>query len=708
MGAPEKKPVSRDQFPENEFNEIISTNPHAMCRLRVARLAAGGKMATLRGMAPSHHPIPLRLVRQVPELIAEMHGGGRFRISVWQTDYDERFEGFPTWDESIEGAPRPMPDSVRMTILYNEESGQLEVVAQDGHGRPQQLIGGTVATHIRSVQNALAPQAQQPSYGAPPPWAPQPPQQPIAAMPAGSAPPSLPAPTYHMGQLQPPPSDLGWTRIPITVATQPAPDQWAWVREAYRATYQREPENPASTQIAMGWQQQQAAATAQERANTARLEAMLSATNAQLAAFREDNARLAAKLEAEKADAERRRQENERELRFQREQQATQAQIAEMRSMIALQAQSKPQPSALEGLAPFAPVIGAVLSAHIQAQASARQAEVELQRHARSAEASAAQKQNEMLVALATRREPTPPSLMDQLAPMLAVMGPMVTPILVKWMDNQDPSKVAELRSYQSQESQAFLMMLVNFIKEMNPADDQPWWAPALMSVLEKMGGGMMALAAQQQLAAGGGAAALPPPAMDARSQVVQERPQPRQAPVERQQAPTPPAAPQQQSSGLDAVLATLAQSNPVAAQQTALVFNAMAESEPPDAAWFTNEWMVLIFNLHAKVDADRMAELFVDHVNHCRTFGILPALLADVFKSPADVLGRGLFMMPVGLTDRSYVENVITLVAEQIMLDESEADAELDADPSNDEGAEDDPRGLEDDEDEEAAAAAE
>jgi len=453
----------------------------------------------------------------------------------------------------------------------------------------------------------------------------------------------------------------------------------------------------AATQIAMGWQQREQAGGQQQQAQNARLEAMMQATQERLAATERAHAMQLQAEREQRAELERRLERERAEAQRKAEQQAFEAKLARLEDRLTSGSQQRgPDYAAL--MTALVPLGVAWVQSSAERDRSATIAQLESQK---------------TLLATVTQKPdplPPPPSMAKELVPVIAAIAPLLAPMLAQWMSNMDPAKLADARSQSHGEQTIYLQMLTALIKDLAPADNMPWWAEPVMGLLAQAGGAAQAMALAAGQAQAGSAPQLPPGVQGAaprtvegQGAVVRERPAPS---VEQ-----PPAPPQQQAQpaavglDLDALLAALSQQDPQAAANTTLVFRAIIAQQPFDPSWLTHEWLVLVFNLHQKLEPEKLSELFLDHLSHCRAFGILPQAMGAVFEHPAAVLGEGLYRMPVGMMDRPYVESVITLIAEQIELDERETDIETDGDPAPDDES---PDYVEEDEnavlDEEAA----
>lgn len=684
---------SRQEMPEREIAEYLTVNPSHMVDVQVRRLSVGTQVATLRG--GNRLTFPLRCIAQLPGVIAEIWGGGRFIIKV--RDHGAPIGEnllVPQWVETAEGQTRAIPDNVTFTVTHDAERDALVAVLVDAQGRFSPLIGGSVAATIASLMSGGASAVP-------------------GALPAGSAPaasgsaPQLPPIQYDPYGRPLAPPDVDWVKFPWDVRKGTVPEQWEWLKRAHQGFFPgaaQSNDTSAATQIAMGWQQREQAGGAQQQAANARLEAAFQNMQERLAATERAHAM---QLQAERdgrAELERRLERERGEAQRKAEQQAFQAQLARLEDKLSLQQQAPQQrgPDYAALMTALAP-IGV---AWVQSQASQHQSAMQTQLES-----------TKTLLATVTHREPPPPpapSLAKEITPIIVAVAPILAPAIAQWLSNMDPSKVAELRSQSHGEQTIYLQMLTALIKEMAPADNMPWWAEPVMGLLQQAGGAAqaMALSAQAQVAQlppGVGSAQPQQRTVEGQGAVVRERQAPQVVetrPVQ-QHEPAPAQATQPAAVGLDldALLAALAQQDPQAAANTTLVFRAIIAQQPFDPSWLTHEWLVLVFNLHQKLEPEKLSELFLDHLSHCRAFGILPQAMSAVFDDPAAVLGEGLYRMPVGMVDRAYVERVIELIAEQIEVDERETDIETDADPApNDES----PDYVEEDEnavlDEEAA----
>lgn len=205
--------------------------------------------------------------------------------------------------------------------------------------------------------------------------------------------------------------------------------------------------------------------------------------------------------------------------------------------------------------------------------------------------------------------------------------------------------------------TEAQVMMLgalSNFIKDQQ-GPNPPWWLPMIESVVESIKAGVTtAVVASSQ---GPGAPApqhLPSPQQP--RGVVETHAEPVQGPP----GMAPAEAAQWQG---------FMKENEVAAKATYMAYQ--SPQMPTDLK--TPEWRILIFNLHCKEDPDEFAPIVADHLEHQRTFGLLPESFAAVFTEPAKAFSTVLKALPIGSMDPPYAEAFLAAIVKEITDRETE-----------------------------------
>jgi hypothetical protein len=119
----------------------------------------------------------------------------------------------------------------------------------------------------------------------------------------------------------------------------------------------------------------------------------------------------------------------------------------------------------------------------------------------------------------------------------------------------------------------------------------------------------------------------------------------------------------------------SLAQIDAQAAQATQMVWNAIP------GEFHTQEWRVLIFNIHARTAAAEVAENLVDYLAHLQRYEMLPPALADVFNDSSSVEAI-VMALPIARVDQEYTETLIAAVKQLIEEASQEEDEGEEEDP--------------------------
>jgi hypothetical protein len=97
----------------------------------------------------------------------------------------------------------------------------------------------------------------------------------------------------------------------------------------------------------------------------------------------------------------------------------------------------------------------------------------------------------------------------------------------------------------------------------------------------------------------------------------------------------------------------------------------------------------LILFNLHARLEVDEIAETLCFHLYHCKRFNLLPPDLTRVFEEgqTANVLRTVLGILPIFAKDPDYSNAVVERVAEMIDEHEEEDDDEAEDEQEEDAG---------------------
>lgn len=601
----------------------------AMLTVEIKRQTPGASWAGVRTIT-----IPSNKIFDVGDMVRRFAGGGTFVFFV--RDHASREPVLPRWKESFEGAI--IPPNPNLTILHDPETDQLVIgpmadsTSAGFSGMPSTVSGALTGGAYGSPLPSFAAQAPIPGYPAAPPNAPH-----------------FPTPQRDAaGHLAPPPEGS----VPSWVRSYPPQQQWEVAAKTYEQKHGHPPPsgNTTADALAMNWVNAQHADTSRERAQVARLEARLEAQAMQTAQLQQT-------LQAQLS-------QSEKELERERSRQQTTLLEAKLTAMEARMSAPAPQKQFdLAQLAPFVPVLVAyVQNMHANTKIE-QQTQIE-----------------QMKLMFSGNQQKQGPSEVTQL---LAAVGPLLAPVLVQWVSNQSPDKVAELRESSSMQQQIMLKMMMDFIMANTPQDQpSPWWQEPLMglfSTLSGVGGAMLMRGGQTNLAA------LPRPE--------QPLPPPSVGPEVEDRGPAaiiPPPPPSQSVVNFDRLFEHFAKTDPHATELTRAVVTELQRMNV-DPRFLSHEWVVIIFNLHTKLDPNEMVPLFVNHIEHARDFSMLPEPLAAIFENPETITRSLITQLPIySMVDKEYGEMIIGAISGEIVLREKEriaAETETDDEDGDEDG---------------------
>ena len=649
--AASPKIPTRDEFPQEEWLELLSNfeGTGELVRLDIRRASPAGQWNSIRTIL-----LPPRKVPDIKPALTALAGGGKYIFEVQDKGTRQRL--LPRWQETIESQIKAPIDGV--TIIFDADTDDLKLGPQG----IETFAGWQPPPSIaQQVQNPIA-QGAPVGYGVPV-------VPPIAGGYGAPAPvvqgqqhqlPPFPVPQRDLrGNVLPPPEEL----LPGKWAKgYPVHEQWRLAENHYETRYGVAPQTPADAAghaTAMQWVVQQQGAASQAEMRAARAEERVSSerTQMQLLLDAEREKARAAQVEVEK-------------LRARTEAQELKAQLSMLETKIQLLG-TQPQKPALDVVAlaaAVAPIVTAFITAS-SSRASAERAE-----------------QNELMKTMLAAQPKS------NIAETLTAVAPLVTPVLVQWLSNQSPEKLADMRMSMDESRMGLLKMMHDLIQSSTPRDEpEPWWKPVLMAVLNEVRGfgREMALAgaAQRQLPSGMPHHMLPvaPPEMHPQAQQAPQQRAPQgvvqqaveQAAIEPVAAiVTPP--PQGVPGNFDPLLNALAQTDPEAARATALLLQNLlmgvqAGHPAADPRFLTHEWVVILFNLHAKLSPDEIIPLVLEHISHLATFQMLPGVLLNVFDEPEKAIPALLAALPT--LDTKYVETLTPMLIDAI--NESTSDVE-------------------------------
>lgn len=241
--------------------------------------------------------------------------------------------------------------------------------------------------------------------------------------------------------------------------------------------------------------------------------------------------------------------------------------------------------------------------------------------------------QTKLILASMTRKEPEPkPTFSPEMVTAIAGLG---VPLLTKWMESSGPQASAELMQLEHEQRMMHLKMVADMMVSSMP-EPPPIWQPIVEQMINMVGSAGMALANKQ----------LP------------RTPQglPSGAPT---QAPTQAPASTAQSD----MIAQMQESDPEAAADVQNIFARL----PPGLGFHTHEWMVILFNVHSRLEVDELTEIMVAHLSNCARFGMMPTPLHNVFEEPEAALRVVLTPLPIHAKDPEYVDALIDALSAAI-----------------------------------------
>jgi len=571
---------------------------------------------------------PLSRVKDIAQQCSDLLvGGGRIKVRVEVPDETgQKHRILPEWFETFDGTPRVGAHFDALTIAWDDQENTFVTVPRPGH-----------------TPAASAPYGAG-TYAAPPQ------SQPAGAF--GGAFADFPRPMRGPnGGLAPPPSTMvpGWLR-------GYAPEQqWDALASEYARTNGGRRPSLEPVDVAMAWKDQGLrdadrsdvrAARWEERFETGR-----EAANQKIEAER--NARIS--LERRLSEMETRHARELGEQQAKNREDALRAEIAQIRQ-IATQPQQAPGGGA-SALAPFAPAIATVLTGFLANQQAA------------------AARQSDMMLALLTKPAPVQPSMMDSITPLLAAVSPIAGPALLQWIQSQSPAALAELADQKHAQGQAMVSMMMDFIKWQTPSDTpEPWWLGPLKQAVDGVTGGlnraMMVAAANPQLPAPPQPQTLPkqPPTIDLTQQRQQrDHASAGQGPARDENEPPPAIA--TPTEDLEMFIGRLAEVDKVAANYTQLVMRMLAQRVQTgelDPRLITHEWVSIVFAVHKKEPLRELVPHIVDHLEHSRAFGRLPAQFADVFTDQ-NAIAVFIGLLPISSLEPAYAKALTEALIEEI-----------------------------------------
>jgi len=586
--------VTQDDVPR-EAILTLRTNGHTVIALEIKRKLPSGKWADIRkGIL-----VPPEALFNLGSAVRQLCGGGGFVYTI--TDPNTREVIAPRWEETYDGMPRATPED--LTIVWEENTRELLVQRKsmtlgvvDNPLSP--MLGGPAGGGGYSLSSGLTQ-----GMGVPP-------------MPSQ---PALPQPQRDLhGNVLPPPPEM----VPSWLRTMPAFVQWDHVIRQ-RSEQQGE---PTAQQWVHHEIREQGSLKAQVAQLSAQLQQQMMLTQAQIEKVQQE---AAAKIEAEK-DA---RIRAEREVERSREESRTallQSQIEALRMEISRPKEKEKSLDAVGLVAAAAPIIAAYLGKGSEE----RRYDLEERRHSQDA-------QLRFFAELTKKKD-------DGLLTILKDFGPILAPIVLKWIDNTGPAAYSEALSIEHEQKLMQLKMIYDMLQAQMPDPDPVW-----KQIMDGLAGMFSPMINRMML---------PRPPEPRAPQLTNGVPQ------QHVDAPTSvegngqASAPPQRETLMD----RLTMQDPQAAQMVQLVY----ERLPPELGFHTHEWITIIFNIHAKLDPEELAPKIVSLLTNNEAFGMLPGPFEHVFDSPEaarNAMTTVLGPLPISQQDPNYIAELLELTLEGI-----------------------------------------
>jgi len=447
--------------------------------------------------------------------------------------------------------------------------------------------------------------------------------------PNGAMPPGMQPQYAPNGQMLPPPPEL----VPKFLQYYPASHQWQHV-QTEMASKAGQQQQVQAAGVALDWTQDNLRQIGHLQAERARFEERMARSTE---TFKAEFDKLRAEMQAKVDQAAERASKAERELETSR----VEARYAALEARLDAAAQRPPPPP--DQLMPSLVSLAGVL---VPLMIESRRGDAELAKTDR-------ENQTKLLATVMSKPAP------DTMAPLInlfSTIAPIAMPLVLEHLKSNSPKMQAEVLTIEHEQRMMMLKMMSDMVKESMP-EAPPVWAPILEMGMQWLGQTMAA----RQLAASGA----------------------RQLPAQPQQmAPGRPAQPQQQSqdatvapgpSPIDQIFQEFASLDADAAAMTKLVW----QNLPPNLGFHSHEWLVILFNLHARLEVEEIAETITLHLYHCQKFNLLPPQLKGVFdEGQTEATMRTVFdRLPIYGKDPEYCNAVLKQVT--ALIEESEREDE-------------------------------
>lgn len=301
-------------------------------------------------------------------------------------------------------------------------------------------------------------------------------------------------------------------------------------------------------------------------------------------------------------------------------------------------------------LAGLGAVVGPLVTAYFS-NASQRST-TEVQAQMKQMELSAQNNTTLVQTLLAASNQPKGDSTAATITAVLGAISPIVGPLLLQWLENRSPETMLAVQQGTVQGQMMMTKMVTEFIDQMtkDQGGERPWWAPMLEGLVNGVQDAAPLLAHMVQ--SRGQQPALPPPQRQPQPQSPSGATQPTQAPESAQYAPMSWEA--------------LEQVDPQVAAIVKQVYGIL----PTSLGFHTNEWRILLFNFHRRVEPETMADLLLTHLENCKNFGTLPTVLDKIEENP-ETIRPFLMQLPIGRQDPEYAKAVVDLVVGAIQGDD-------------------------------------
>lgn len=624
------KIVAHNEVPHEKIQEFIASGYGPTVYAEIRRAQPGGGTITIK----KHIAMPITAYPDIGEKMANLLcGGGTLVVSLAQNKGERPFI---SWKEGYEMPPRVVPRE--LTLAYNPEAGDFEIVTAGLDAMGGVAVAGG-ALPISPYAAALPPQPAGPAGVLSPPGAP------VFPMPQRDA----------AGRLLPPPQGLlePWmTRYPIE-------QQWQLARETYSQRHGVELPNFSATQVAMQWNAREAREVEAARTQAARYEERLDANRDRSQALLEQERMARSNLERQVAELRAQMMAKEQQAEAARREAEFKAKMDLLEMKIAGAGAKSSTEDTLKTVATLATALAPVAVAYVQT--SKQQAAAEIQ--------AREEFQRTLLATLSQKQS----SGLSEIVPLVAALAPVAAPAIQQWLANNDPEKLDEARHNQDQRNLMFMKFMFDMMQAQmggGEGEPEPFWFRFLKELAPQlMGLGKVAMIAA---ANGQGGGALPP---GRREPLPPPAPGQTQVMPPEEVPPAPVAAPPPTVSYALDVAATVqqyAQMNPEAAQMLGFILNQLSRT-PGAEGFLSPEWASILFHLHAKLDPEELAILLVDHLEHSRTFSLLPPPMAAVFTDPRTALMGIIPALPIWTIDEAYAQRVVDLVTDEITAREKE-----------------------------------